>query len=228
MGVAVVIPWAAPEGDSRWPGFLWLVKSWAAQGVTPVIALADDDQPWSKSRVILQVAQRLDADTLVINDADSWCPGVPAAVRAVERGAPWAVPHLRVHRLTADSTKLVLDTGAPLTTLLPTVRRPYRGIAAGGIVVVPRQTILDVPPDPRFTGWGSEDGAWRDALRCLAGMEWRDTRQPLYHLHHQPAPRTPQGTTSPENAALAARYRAARRDPEAMRALIAEHRAVTA
>jgi hypothetical protein len=106
---------------------------------------------------------------------------------------------------------------------MPCAKRPYRGIAGGGIVVLPAATLAAVPPDPRFVGWGAEDPAWRDALRCLVGMEWRRTRAPLFHLWHPPAlDEYGDHRASPENGALAARYKAARTDPGAMRELMAE------
>jgi hypothetical protein len=85
-----------------------------------------------------------------------------------------------------------------------------------------------VPPDARFTGWGGEDAAWRDALRCLAGMEWREGTAPLFHLWHPPAPRDGYRHGSPEHRELVRRYGEARRDPLAMRVLLAEAERVAA
>lgn len=222
--VSVVIPWRAGE-PTREEAMRWLTHRLAdlRNGWGLVLSETPEDEPWCKARAILQGVERATGDVIVVHDADVWCDGLPAAVAAVEAGYPWAVPHRRVHRLTPLATDRALDGDWP-DERSPCLRRPYRGVAAGGILVAPRATLLDVPPDVRFTGWGSEDGAWRDALRCLAGREWRDTTAPLFHLHHEPQPRTPAGTTSAENAALAARYAYMRGDPVGMRDLMAEAR----
>jgi hypothetical protein len=222
VSVSVVIPWRGPE-PSRFAALRWVERRMIEHGWPVVVSEIPEDEPWCKPRAILAGAERASGEILVINDADCWSAGVPEAVAAVACGYPWAVPHLRVHRLAAGPTAAVLAGEEPHERM-GCAKRPYRGVAAGGILVVPRATVLAIPPDPRFEGWGSEDGAWRDALRCLAGMEWRRSREPLYHLHHVPQGRSPGNVTSPENAALAVRYRAMRRDSAGMRALIDEAR----
>ena len=72
--------------------------------------------------------------------------------RAVEDGAPWAIPHQNVHRLTREATEAVLGGAQP--DRQPLEQRAYRGIEGGGILVARREVMLSTPMDPAFTGWG--------------------------------------------------------------------------
>lgn len=105
------------------------------------------------------------------------------------------------------------------------------------MTVLPRALYERVPLDPRFAGWGQEDGSWADALTALAGPPWRGDHpkqplHPMWHLWHPPQERTfPAGRSasraigSAEGLALRQRYRAAARaGPGAMAALLAEAR----
>jgi hypothetical protein len=83
--------------------------------------------------------ERSSADVIVLADADVWTDGIPAAVKAVEDGAAWAVPHQLVRRLDENGGE---------------AERPYVGIEGGGVVVAPREVILSCPLDVRFVGWG--------------------------------------------------------------------------
>lgn len=151
-----------------------------------------------------------DAEIVVVADADVWTDGLSAAVTAVKDGAPWAMPHTEVHRLSKDGRGLAQE--------------PYRGALGGGIVVAPRQTLLDIPLDPRFVGWGQEDHSWGLALTTLAGIPWRGEAT-LTHFWHPPQERITRKYGSVESKALYLRYvTAARTDPRAMRDLIEEIR----
>jgi hypothetical protein len=133
------------------------------------------------------------------------------------------MPHLRVHRLTSEATSAVL-AGAGAAEQ-PTEKRPYVGMIGGGITVIARDLLDEVPLDPRFVGWGREDCAWRDALLTLTERSWRGT-EPLIHLWHEPQPMPSACRTYsfPHAEALYARYHTARGDSAAMRALVAEAR----
>ena len=224
MGVTVVIPWQATHDEHRSRALTWLCRrlvgvEWGYGLTIPTI---EAHERWSKPRAIIEGARAAHGDIVVVHDADVWCDSVPEAVAAVRAGAPWAIPHYRVHRLDEVSTGIVLAGHEP-DEGMPTVKRPYRGVGGGGIVVLPLATLRDIPPDVRFVDWGGEDGAWRDALRCLAGPEWRESRAPLFHLWHPPALDEHGEHRAPEaNGLLAARYNSARHRPGVMRALIDE------
>lgn len=177
---------------------------------------------WCKAEAVADALSRTDAEILVIADADVWCDGAQAAVEAVQQGAAWAVPHGKVHRLTAQATADTLTTGT-FDPDAECAERPYTGHAGGGIVAIHRTTYEACPLDPRFTGWGHEDDSWAIALRCLHGSPWRGA-DPLWHLWHQPQPRRNRRIGSEPSRRLHGRYKASRRDPDAMRSLIEEAR----
>lgn len=203
--------WVLDRYDSAFPA--WQVVH--GDGATP--------DGYSRTQAILRAAQQADGDVFVITDADVWChPGL-AVLHAAESG--WAIPHTLIHRLSPESTQQVLAgadwRGLPLSTDNPQDSKPYRGNETGTLVVIRRDVFWLAPPDPRFVGWGQEDDAWQLALRCLAGRAWRGTDD-LVHLWHPPQPRQNRVVGNNANRALLARYRAARRDPARMRALLEE------
>jgi hypothetical protein len=129
------------------------------------------------------------------------------------------MPHSAVHRLTESSTTRYM-AGASHEGLALT-QRAYKGWEGGGYVVARRETLLDVPLDPRFVGWGAEDESWALALRTLKGPPWRG-KEPLIHLFHPPQERMSRRWGSVESKALHRRYLNARNDEQAMRRLIEE------
>ena len=167
------------------------------------------DGPWIKALAVVPTLERSEAAIVIVHDADVSCDGIPEAVQAVEDGAPWALPHLRVHRLT--------EHGLP-------ERRPYDGIKGGGIVVARRETLLEIPLDPRFVGWGQEDHSWGLALRVLAGAPWRGTAD-LVHHWHPPQERLCRKRGSEAGWRLFRRYWRARANPKDMRRIVEEARA---
>jgi hypothetical protein len=143
-----------------------------------------------KAAAVEDALSRATGDVLVLADADVWCPGVVAAVEAVESGAAWAVPHTLVHRLTKGATDVMLGRevfGGPLIEQR-VEQRPYVGMVGGGCVVLRMDVYEACPLDPRFVGWGQEDAAWGVALTALYGPPWRST-EPLFHLWHPPMDR---------------------------------------
>ncbi|MEH3055547.1 MAG: hypothetical protein PGN13_16340 [Patulibacter minatonensis] len=223
--VEVVIPWRA-GCPHRKAALEWVLRQYARAlpGWRVTVAPAPDG-PWSKARAVAPAIEASDADTIVVADADVWAPGVSDAVRAIEElGYGYAVPHQYVHRLTGASTADVLG-GFPLAPDLPTIEPPYAGVTGGGLMVLPRETALDVPLDPRFTGWGQEDESWGLALQKLAGNHWRGTGH-LFHLWHPPQDRLDRRFGSEEGRELFRRYSFAWFDEgEDMRALIEEAKA---
>ena len=187
------------------------------------VTVAGEPGPWCKAAAVAACLERATGDILVVADADSLCDRTADAVEAVELGAPWSMPHERVHRLTSGATDAVL-AGEPPSTSMATVERHYPGKFGGGIVVLARDTYLASPLDHRFIGWGQEDDALGLALDTLAGPCVR-LDAPLFHLWHQAPPRATRVKGNDAGWALYRRYAAARRKPDAMRALIDEQEA---
>lgn len=211
--VEVVVPFlgGCPHRDRAW--------SWCERRYEWPVTLASGGSPWCKARAVMPAIERSCADVVVVADADVWCEGLGEAVDAVADGAPWALPHTLVRRLTEDGTAAVL-AGADWRSQ-PLEQSPYSGMLGGGYVVARRETLLDVPLDPRFVGWGQEDHSWGMALSTLLGELWRG-RADLVHLWHPPQQRMTRKYGSAEGRALWRRYSYARFDRNDMRALIGE------
>lgn len=217
MNVEVILPYRG-GCEHRSAALAWALGRYP----WPVTIASCPPGPWCKAAAVTPAAEASSAEVLVVADADAWCDGTELAVQAVIDGHPWAIPHTRVHRLTLAATTGMLAGREP-DPAYRVEERPYRGVMGGGIVVLPRETYLCCPLDPRFTGWGQEDLSWGLALTTLAGTRWRG-KADLIHLWHPPQPRMSRKTGSPEGAALHRRYKLAHNDPAAMSRLIEEAR----
>jgi hypothetical protein len=223
----VLVPWRRgdPHRERAWR---WVRDRWINLSLPGSVTVSSPPPgPWCKAAAVMpSVATTGPHEIIVIADADCWSDGILDAVLAVNGGADWAVPHKTVHRLTEKATDYLLaGRGDPLALEVESCETngdgPYNGIHGGGIVVVRRDVLLEVPFDPRFTGWGGEDASWRDAMLTLVGAPWAGTA-PLIHLWHPPQPRINRFIGNKENAALRKRYVRAHRHPDQMRALLAE------
>lgn len=214
MGVSVLIPFRSTD-TWRLAALTHIRRHYETHGWETVLGTCEG--AWRKAAAVEDAYRRSNGDTLIVADADCLSDGTPAAVQAVEAGAPWAIPHRKVHRLTPEATE-ARYRGEDATR---TVERPYEGKWGGGITVLPAHTWRDVPMDPRFTGWGHEDESWGFALCCLAGEPAR-FESPLWHYWHPPEPRMTRRVGSPEGRRLERRYFHARRAPDVMRALLEE------
>lgn len=211
--VECIVPWL---GDCAHRERAW---RWVRARLPYPVRIADGGVPWVKACAMRPI-EASDAEILVVHDADVWHPGLADAVRAVQEGAAWAIPHRGVFRLTEAGTDRLL-AGEENFEGLPLEQAPYVGLAGGGIVIARRETLLDIPLDPRFVGWGGEDVAWGLALDTLAGLRWRG-KGPLVHLYHPSQERMDRRYGSPAEQRLRQRYHDAADKPESMRSLIEE------
>lgn len=225
--VAVLVPFRSGGCPHRRAAYEYVTGWWREHFPRwDMITATCGDGPWCKATAVANAAASTQAPILVVADADVICEQVGVAVRAVDAGAVWAIPHRPVYRLSEEATAAVHagapfpDAAMPPRRTLDTVADFHTGAAGGGMVVLARSTWERVPMDPRFLGWGQEDLAWGRALAVMAGIPWR-AGAPLWHLWHPPAPRESRTVGSAENVALYQRYRRAH-SVEAMRALLAE------
>jgi hypothetical protein len=223
VGVRAIIPYAGRDPDRE------RAVAWVLDHCDYPYTVALGELPFNKALTVMPAVERSDADIVVMHDADVWAPGLAEAVNAVEEGAAWAIPHWKVYRLTQSATHTLLrsaSAGQDSTAWLATshlARLPYVGVAGGGIVVTRRDTMLDIPLDPRFTTWGQEDESWAMALWCLLGPPWRG-EAPLIHLWHPLEPRQGQRKGSQAGWDLRNRYVRVRTDLPGMRDLLSEAR----
>jgi hypothetical protein len=209
------MPFAGADPDRK------LALDWATERLDFPYTVATSTLPFNKAMTLMPAIERSSAKIVVAHDADVYAPGLACAVQAVEDGAAWAIPHWKVHRLSADATRAVL--GGSEWPGQPLARPVYTGMAGGGVVVALRDTLLDIPLDPRFDGWGQEDESWAMALWCLLGEPWRG-EDPLVHLWHTLEPRHGQRMGSQAGWNLRNRYSQVREDKAGMRQLLQEAR----
>lgn len=222
--VTVVVPLSI-TCEHRERAWAYVRERWAKDHPNWPIVVGLCTDLWRKAVAVTNgVHAAPEGSIVIVTDADVWTPGISESVDPVRSGRPWSKPHSRFVRLTEAATERVL-AGADLESIggIATNRaeRPYRQTLAGGVVVLPRETALEVPGDPRFTGWGGQDTSWGTALRTLAGAPHVGNLT-TYHLWHPPQERVARNVGKPENEALKERYLAARKYPKVMRELIAE------
>lgn len=223
MSVAVVVPYRESD-TSRRLAWDWLRRRYAELHPSwPVVVAEPTGAEWRKGEAVANGLAATDADVVVVADADSFVPQavLVASVDAVGSGAPWVVPHATVWRLGPHYTGMLLRQAPcdrPPTTYLPRRSQTIAPVG-GGVVVAPRQALLDAPLDPRFEGWGGEDIAWGWALDTLVGRHELIGGE-LFHLHHASAPTRRKALW--ETEVLAGRYADANGDGDAMRALVRE------
>lgn len=218
--VAVIVPLRldCPYRERAWT---FVQARFAVQRPTwQIITATDDGEPFSKASAVMRAARDVDAEIVVVHDADVWCDGIDDALTYTSI-AGWAVPHYEVLRLSEYATH---GTFADEENAQIDLVERHRGVIGGGIVYLMRDVIDRVPLDPRFRGWGGEDISWGHALRTLVGEPWRG-RAPLYHYWHPPAPRLSRSVGSEESFALTLRYCDASRNPDQMRLIVDEARA---
>jgi hypothetical protein len=219
MSVAVIIPHGAADGPERTRARHWVAERYESLHGLPVTFAQCPTPEWSKGAAVNPVAATMDAETLVIADADSFV-SPEALTSAIGRAESvgWGVVHSTIRRLTREASEVVM-AGGKCGRL---EKAAYMGVAGGGIVVVTRETYDRVPLDPRFAGWGGEDHAWGLALTVLVGTASRRPLSPLWHLWHPPQPTKKNPTAATRD--LVGRYKAARRDPALMAAIVQEVR----
>lgn len=192
--ISAIIPWKT--GCSYREHSLEIV----VDRLTPVVdevVIGEIAGEWCKAEAVADGVNRASGDVLVVHDADVFIDGpwVNDCLGALFTFG-WATPHRWVNRLETN------DLHGNLWAL---PRKRHEAFLGGGIVVLPRETYLDCPLDPRFKGWGQEDECWALALTALRGAPWRGDHS-LWHLWHPPQKRINRRWGSPESRRLHAEY----------------------
>ena len=216
--VSVIIPWRA-GCPYRERSMRYVTERLASEHPDWQVTLVDSDgDPFSRAEAIQRGLRKSFGKIIVVHDSDVWVDDLPSAVAQVRSEALWAVPHLHVHRLNEDASERYM-AGAREFTAQDYAERPYVGVRCGGVVVLKREVVEQVPPDARFRGWGGEDEAWSLALRTLVGEPWRSS-EPLWHLWHPPQQRKSRAVGNEQNLALLKQYQAAKGNVLKMRRLV--------
>lgn len=199
MTVAVGFPWrATPEREAAFV----VVREWYRAHL-PDAVLFEVDTGHDRFNLgacrnkIVQQAEGIGADVVVISDADTIPP--PGGLAAAVDGAKDGRLHMPFDRC------VYVGTDSP------------PGLANGGVhVVTPSCWSLIGGQDERITGWGGDDDQLVAAAQCLAGL----VRHPglAVSLWHADAARV---CAEPDRA-IAKAYWAAVGSQKAMRKLIAE------
>jgi len=192
--VGVLVPWQDTGDRARHYALGATLAHWVAHHPWPTrLCKLSADLPWCKASAL---APALYDPPAVVIVADADCLVGPQAVtecvQAVRDGAPWAIPHWNVCRLSEASTEAFYDTGCLVGASYEVP--PYGGVATGGVTVIRSDVALSVPMDATFKGWGGEDYCWGRALDTLVGPPYRPAEhRDLVHLWHPPPPRAQHG-----------------------------------
>lgn len=208
---AVIVPWR-PGDVHREAAWSLLKQQHLDAGRTVIEGTCDGD--WCKAAAVADAISRTDDNILVLHDADVWTDGLDVAIEAVDSTTRWAVPHLKVWRLTEGQQE-------PTTDRSGLAQPPYPGWLGGGVVVVDRAAYENCPMDARFVGWGQEDSSFALALGTLYGLPWRGVAD-LWHWWHPPQTRLNRSVGSRASEALHRRYKRATASRIDMLALVEE------
>jgi hypothetical protein len=222
--VAAVVPWRGGQPDRE--GHHAAVRAHLRQLLPRAVHLDADSGHLTFSRAgarncgVLLAKSRL-ADVVVICDADTLVePGPLHEAIADADDGRLHLPYTRYRGLSETATETFhRSPGAVLTGLDTEQETDW---ATGGVLVIqPDAWWRAGGMDERHAGWGFEDTSFRVAADALLGPTVRHEGV-IHHLWH-PTSRV-RDSTYGASRALADRYDAAQGNPDAVRALVAEHR----
>lgn len=227
MSVAIVMPFRA-QSEERFRAASWVsLRLRSLHPDWPLVVAVEADEPWTKGKAVNRAVTRIDAEKLVIIDADVAVPkkALEWAVATIGADVAWAVPFGTVYRLDRDATARALARSPDVEPVEMEAgvctRPPYDAVPGGGVLAVTREAFETVRGfDARFV-FGQEDAPLGHALDTLAGPH-EQLPAPLWHLHHPARDPHGRGHELGSDMRLETRYIAARGDVEAMRRLIRE------
>jgi hypothetical protein len=221
--LSILVPFRDPDG-TRTRAMEWIVARWRYYHPDAEVVFGSDDgfDPFSKSMAVNDAASRATGDVLAILDADTWVePGpVRQAIAMVRSGeASWVIPARRSYRLSEGFTETLYGSIRPEDPFpeVKILRDTHRvGYVVGFLHILPRAGFdATRGMDPRFRGWGGEDGAFTHAVDTLWGPHVKLDNS-VFHVYHE-EPRDLRGRRTwlgqverVANGPLWARYRAAK------------------
>jgi len=247
-GIALLVPFRDDHAVGRGANWSWLLNHWRFElPAAQIVVGIDDGEPFSKTCAVNNAFQHAHPanDVIVMIDADCYIAAevilnCAARIREARRWREplWFVPYRHLYRLTDTATAQLIASHYehPLQFSMPHNPRDVgssEDLAAIGhrfgalIQIFPREAFLLVGGmDPRFRGWGGEDVTLVRVLDTLYGVHETTPNEVLTLWHtalgdvylRKWAGQRDIGA----NNNLSVRYRKTRRDPEQMRAIIAE------
>lgn len=223
MEAVVLVPRRAgePVRDAVW---LWVEKWWREHVRLPIFEGHHEGGPFNRAAALnaaagaageWEVAFLIDAD-VILDPAN-----VRAALAAASgTGGPVLAYRERIH-LNAKGSRRIMD--GYKGDWRPFTRTQLFDSCSSALAVT--RDLWDAVGgfDETFSGWGWEDVAFRIATETLSGTELVKLQGTLWHLWHPKSPENDnQRATFIANRARGDRYKAARWNPEAVRALIEE------
>ena len=204
INIAVVIPWRA-KPDRQYA--MAIVKSWYKQVMPNAkIILADDNKRLfclSGCRNIgVKIAENLDADVVVINDADTLPQIEPLfnAISAAHNDSLVHLPYTEYRSLRKQGT-IEFTNGKVLEECDAFI---IDGACSGVYVTSPKTWWSHYGQDERFQGWGFEDAAWATAHKVILGSDPVRHNGQVFSMHHKSQKKS--GPTYQANAQLCAKY----------------------
>lgn len=217
----VIIPWfpSLPDRDHwRTRALRKCLSLYRGAGLLPVVATCSAER-FCKADAVNHALERSRASWVAVADADVWAPALVPAALTVMASHPWGRPHDIVHRMNKQATLDCFELGFFSTENLS--QKPYHGIDGGGVLIVKREDLLDIPFDARFVGWGGEDASLGYALHTLIGPPYVEN-QPLFHMWHFAQERDSRQVGNKANEKLRRKYLSCAGRPTQMRQIVEE------
>lgn len=222
MRVACVIPWRGGKPDRE--RHHETVRAHLREILPDAVHLDVDSghEPFSRAgsrNLGVRLAQEAECDVVVICDADTLVERGPLA-EAID-AAHDGVLHLPYTRYRSLTKRGLAQFNAGWDLLECEVDHDHEWATGGVLVIQPDRWWQAGGMDEAMVGWGFEDTAYRVAADTLLGPTVRHAGV-ITHLWHRGEWRlgSPQYNA---NAQRMARYTAAAGDPDAVRAVVAEH-----
>lgn len=222
MRVACVIPWRGGQPDRE--RHHETVRAHLRTLLPDAVHIDADSghDPFSRAgsrNLGVRLADDAGCDVVVLCDADTIVEAGPlhAAIGSAHDGR-MHLPFTHFRGLSKNGTRVFLRGVARDACETELVHDWATG---GCLVVTPQAWTRAGGMDERCVGYGFEDAIFRIAADALLGPTVKHEGT-IWHLYHEKT----MGLGSPQHTAngqLAARYVAAEGDPDAVRAIVAEH-----
>lgn len=227
--LSILIPFKS-DGGRRDEIFDWVLRRFDSLFPEAEIIIGrNDDTVFSRAKARNNAAANasgglfLFADADIIIDHDSI---VSAYNTITEDQKGWAVPYIYYTKLGPIISDRILysDPSYPIDLFEMDREGPTHSGSYASLQLLTREQFYGVNGfDHRFVGWGAEDQAFTDSLRCLYGEPYRAVYGHAMHIYH---PHTAATTTHHDGYAagmhLWDRYRSLMHDPEAMKEFLFE------